>query len=448
MSLTNYLLKLGAVLSGTNADLAPLAPPKPESGGESDKSDSGDEDGDENEEDGDEDGDASEAGNGNGSKPEGDPAEDDGDASGFAHEGGKGGQMGAASSILAALLNGEDDGRIEQQDALAAAVNEAREEGDSVEVNEAPWCPYSTEDDKVRSPSTTAEDKTKAGKLLASVRDQTSFLRARLRNKFLEARTSRDFHGVRKGIGLSERRLADTWAEIQSGINPTRPDYRSVTRPDVSLATAIVIDESGSMDYRINDAARAMLALVDPLDHLGCPTLAVGFRSHYGSGSSPCSSEYYDAEGKARYHRGHGVIIDVFKDWSEPLRTTLGRFAKVQATGSTPMSDGIQFALQGLSERKERHRILFVITDGDPDGEHAPVIRRQIRLAREAGITIVGIGIDSGCRSVGRLFDKFIAVEDVSALPAELLTVISGVVFPAASKRVSLDGKMNTRKVA
>ena len=112
------------------------------------------------------------------------------------------------------------------------------------------------------------------------------------------------------------------------------------------------------------------------------------------------------------------------------------------------MSDGIQFALQGLSERKERHRILFVITDGDPDGDHAPVIRRQIRLAREAGITIVGIGIDYGCHSVSKRFDKFIAVEDVKALPAELLTVISGVVFPAASKRVSLDGKMNTRKVA
>ena len=447
MSLTN-LLKLGMILSGTNADLAPLAP-KPEPSGESDKSDSGDEDGDENEEGGDsEDGDASEAGNGNGSKPEGDPAENGEGASGFAHEGGKGGQMGAASSILAALLNGEDDGRIEQQDALAQAVNEAREEGDSVEANEAPWSPFSTVDDKVRAPSVTPDDKTKASKLLASVRDQTSFLRARLRNKFLEARTSRDFHGVRKGIGLSERRLADTWAEIQSGINPTRPDYRSVTRPDVSLATAIVIDESGSMDYRINDAARAMLALVDPLDHLGCPTLAVGFRSHYGSGSYPSNEDYYDADGKARYHRGHGVIIDVFKDWSEPLRTTLGRFAKVQATGSTPMSDGIQFALQGLSERKERHRILFVITDGDPDGDHAPVIRRQIRLAREAGITIVGIGIDYGCHSVSKRFDKFIAVEDVKALPAELLTVIGGIVFPAASKRVSLDGKMNSRKVA
>jgi nitric oxide reductase activation protein len=277
------------------------------------------------------------------------------------------------------------------------------------------------------------------------VRDQTSFLRARLRNKFLEARTSRDFHGVRKGSGLSERRIADTWAEIQSGINPTRPDYRSVQRPNVNLATAVVVDESGSMDNRVKDAARAMLAIVDPLDHLGCPTLAVGFRCHYESGSYPNSGEYYDAAGKPRYHRGHAVTIDLFKDWHEPLRATLGRFAKVKATGSTPMADGIQFALQGLSERKERHRILFVITDGEPDSECRPVVRRQIRLAREAGITIVGIGIDSGCYSVGGLFDKFVGVTNVAALPAELLHIVSEIVFPSSAKRVALDGKMTTK---
>ena len=428
MALSSFLLKLGAVLSGTNADLAPLAP---KGKGKPDTSDS----------------DASPGDEGKGGEPSSPSNEDEGEgeAQGTAHEGGKGGNEGAASSVLAALLNGEEDGRVEQQDALAAAVQDAREGGDPVESNEAPWCPYSTAEDRVRAPSTNAEDKVRAGKLLASVKEQTSFLRARLRNKFLEARTKRDFHGVRKGIGLSERRLADTWAEIQSGIAPTRPDYRSVQRPDVNLATAIVVDESGSMDYRINDAARAMLSIVDPLDHLGCPTLAVGFRTNWSCGTYPASEEYYDAEGKARYHRGHAVTIDLFKDWHEPLRTTLGRFAKVQANGSTPMADGIQFALQGLSERKERHRILFVITDGEPDGEARPVVRRQIRLAREAGITIVGIGIDSGCYSVGKLFDKFVAVSDVAALPAELLNIVSEIVFPSSAKRVALDGKMTTK---
>jgi nitric oxide reductase activation protein len=412
MALYSFLLKLGAVLSGTNTDLAPLAP---KGKGKPDTS-LGDDDGDGGEE-----------------------------VEGTANEGGRGGIEGAASSILAALLNGEEDGRVDQQDALAQAVQGALLDGGAVESGEAPWCPWSTADDRVRAPSTTSEDRVKASNLLASVRDQTSFLRARLRNKFLEARTSRDFHGVRKGSGLSERRIADTWAEIQSGINPTRPDYRSVQRPNVNLATAVVVDESGSMDKRVKDAARAMLAIVDPLDHLGCPTLAVGFRCHYESGLYPNSEEYYDAAGKPRYHRGHAVTIDLFKDWHEPLRATLGRFAKVKATGSTPMADGIQFALQGLSERKERHRILFVITDGEPDGECLPVVRRQIRLAREAGITIVGIGIDSGCYSVGRLFDKFVGVTDVAALPAELLNIVSEIVFPSSAKRVALDGKMTTK---
>ena len=75
------------------------------------------------------------------------------------------------------------------------------------------------------------------------------------------------------------------------------------------------------------------------------------------------------------------------------------------ATGGTPMADGVQFGMQALSDRPERHRVLFVLTDGEPDWEHRGVMRRQIRLAREAGIEVVGIGIDSGCYGVTQTFD-------------------------------------------
>ena len=129
------------------------------------------------------------------------------------------------------------------------------------------------------------------------------------------------------------------------------------------------------------------------------------------------------------------------------MRNCLGRFTKVKATGGTPMCDGIQFALQALSARKERHRILLVITDGEPDWGHSPVIRRQQRLAREAGIALVGVGIDYGCRSVESLYEKHVLVEDVSKLPEQLLKTINDLVFPRGNARsVALDGKMNAGK--
>ena len=150
--------------------------------------------------------------------------------------------------------------------------------------------------------------------------------------------------------------------------------------------------------------------------------------------------------GARPYHRTGSIDIDIFKGWDEPVRNCLGRFTKVKATGGTPMSDGIQFALQALSARKERHRILLVITDGDPDYGHAPVIRRQQRLAREAGIALVGVGIDYGCQSVASLYERHVLVGDVSKLPEQLLKTINDLVFPRGpARKVTLDGSMNTR---
>jgi len=275
------------------------------------------------------------------------------------------------------------------------------------------------------------------------VRREVSFLRARLRNKFLEAKQARVMHGVRRGESLSERRLAATWIEVLSGIAPTRPDTRTVRRDKVSIAVAVVVDQSGSMSSRKTEAARALVAICAPLDEVGCPVLAVGFRNGHDY-DRPDPSEQVDPS--RPYHRNESVDIDVFKGWDEPVRNCLGRFTKVKATGGTPMCDGIQFALQALSARKERHRILLVITDGEPDYGHGPVIIRQQRLAREAGIALVGVGIDYGCSSVESLYEKHVLVEDVSKLPEQLLKTINDLVFPRGpARKVALDGAMNTR---
>tara|TARA_B100001939_G_scaffold45403_1_gene35068 strand:- start:145 stop:489 length:345 start_codon:yes stop_codon:yes gene_type:complete len=110
------------------------------------------------------------------------------------------------------------------------------------------------------------------------------------------------------------------------------------------------------------------------------------------------------------------------------------------------MADGVQFGMQALSDRPERHRVLFVLTDGEPDYDHVGVMRRQIRLAREAGIEVVGIGIDSGCYGVTRTFDVGVAVENLNDLPKSILTILDDIVFPSKAKRVKLDGKFNKRR--
>lgn len=481
MSLTDYMLRLGMSLAGTNADLAFLSPEGKGGEEQDDDTDPSDEDGDDGDDSGDEsdeDGDESDDGDGSGSDMDMDG--EGGESSGVPSDatsgkgktgksntkgkpsdeesGGNGAGGGStqrddkagfdpaqfAQDLVAAMERGDEAGVKDLANALAEAIGaEQKAQDGSVLADEALWNPFSTANDRVTVVGAGVEAREAGMKLQESVRREVSFLRARLRNKFLEAKQPRVLHGVKQGESLSERRLADTWVEVLSGIAPTRPDTRTVRRDKVSIAVAVVVDQSGSMSSRKTEAARALTAICAPLDEVGCPVLAVGFRNGYDY-DRPDSPEQFDPS--RPYHRTESVDIDVFKGWDEPVRNCLGRFTKVKATGGTPMCDGIQFALQALSARKERHRILLVITDGEPDYGHGPVIIRQQRLAREAGIALVGVGIDYGCRSVEHLYEKHVLVEDVSKLPEQLLKVINDLVFPRGpARKVALDGAMNTR---
>ena len=118
------------------------------------------------------------------------------------------------------------------------------------------------------------------------------------------------------------------------------------------------------------------------------------------------------------------------------MNKALPRFSSISATGGTPLEDGIQFALQSLNNRHERHRIVLVLTDGMPD--NAGVVRRQIRQAADAHVDIVGVCLQSNMAiHVRNLFPKNVCVQDISALPNALSSYLEGVVFPRRAKKLA-----------
>ena len=448
-----------------------------EDGDESDGSESGDKaegdsDGDSSDGEGDEDGDESEGeggdssdgdssdgdsgpSEGEGSPGKGSEADEDGDpepeadpeedstspGGGFDNSE----QAAIAKEALEAMENGTETGLADNNSALGDALKgETDAAANDCAYNEQVWRPHDPTLDDVKLVQ--RADEGTARHLQSKVKKEIAFLRSKLRAKFLQARAPRHIHGVRKGRELSERRLVSSVVELRSNQRPTRPDWRVESRPECTLAAAVVIDQSGSMRSRRTMASMAALAIATPFDELGSPCLVVGPRNGRYSGSNRYNGpqDAHTPEGHARYHRTEGVQIDVFKDWDESMRSALCRFPNVRASGSTPLSDGIQYALQSLSDRPEKHRVVLVITDGEPD--NSAVCRRLIRIAAEQGVIVVGVGIGGGCMSVKALFPNHVAVEMLSELPREMLGVLDTIMFPkVGGRKINLEGKMNSR---
>lgn len=99
------------------------------------------------------------------------------------------------------------------------------------------------------------------------------------------------------------------------------------------------------------------------------------------------------------------------------------------------MADGVQFGLNALSPRKEGHRLLFVITDGQPNGGHLPIIRRQLRLAKQSGIHVIGVGIGSGASYVCNVFPDSVHTDKVSEMPAALIAKLNEIIDTRATAK-------------
>jgi hypothetical protein len=345
------------------------------------------------------------------------------------------------SGLADSLLEGANDdlGLKDNNSALESAVNAAQDKDDDrakVEQNEALYRPLDSGLDDVVMVGPSVRGKThdaaKAKELLESVKSECSYLRARLRNIVRALEMVSTVHGLKRGRDLSERYLVDTKVTMMNGKMPKRAYWDREEQVDTSLAAAVVLDQSWSMKPMKTDATRIMCALTEPLDALGCAVQVSGFRN----GRSGPNYQSLAAEDMAGVHRYHGVIHDVFKRFDEKFRAVKFRFANTRADGSTPMSDGVQFGLDSLSGRSEGHRVLFVVTDGEPDPGHKPVIRRQLRLAKESGIHVIGVGIGTEGKGVTKLYPDHVWSRSVKDIPKMLIAKLNELVdAKMASKR-------------
>jgi len=171
-----------------------------------------------------------------------------------------------------------------------------------------------------------------------------------------------------------------------------------------SAAIQFLFDKSGSMDIAMEQAEAAIYAVLQSLE--GIPLVTTGAMAFPGD-SNGCG------------------CCDLIKHSKERLSAAVAAGGwGAKEIGSTPMARAIWPAAVEVLRAKGERKILFVITDGQPDGG-ATASREMFERCEASGIEVIGLGF-GGANSyvLSTLFKKYVDVGSVSKLKAALFGVV------------------------
>ena len=237
--------------------------------------------------------------------------------------------------------------------------------------------------------------------------------------------TARKVEALLKGQTLSRRvydqdegRL-DTSALYKVKIPAERRVFYSVRKGiDIDTCAFILIDCSGSMNHRDGGRRRFEWASIaanfvaEILNRVGIPFAAAGFTT---AGDIPYSGGY-----SVREHS----LWNVYKTFEDPFRKV-----GIEATAESNNMDGdeVLHASRILASRKEKRKILVVISDGYPahfygSGHPNERLKSVLKTVQSNGIEVLGIGVGtSGADAVKSFYDINIPCNDVRTLPDNVL---------------------------
>lgn len=229
----------------------------------------------------------------------------------------------------------------------------------------------------------------------------SSALRSRMQG-LLESQRKTYCRHVDAGKRVSRKRLARTV------VGETRVFQRKHTETAVNTAISVCLDASSSMtsDDRMVLAKQALAALMMGLD---IPYVSYEAFSFSSTGMFPI------------------VHFDERMDCAKARR----RLTAATPSMYTPTHAAVLKGLADLLPRPEERKIIFVITDGDPDDSAAA--RCAISEARNAGVEVLGIGI-RGERFIFSLFGREYArnVNNLEELPREMFAMLEQRLLAAA----------------
>ena len=193
-----------------------------------------------------------------------------------------------------------------------------------------------------------------------------------------------------------------------------------------SVAVSLLIDCSGSMrGGRIYTARQVALSICECLDSLNIPCEVIGFTTTADPDKYIKRAE--DETGiqinqlMERYTRFAPLRIWIYKDFSDSFKAACGRFTKMSARGMTPLHESLMIAAKRLALRPETRKIIFCLTDGQPEVYPASndIMMKEatetVRRLNKFGIEAIGVGIMTD--AVQDIFPRHAVINSILDLP-------------------------------
>lgn len=156
----------------------------------------------------------------------------------------------------------------------------------------------------------------------------------------------------------------------------------------IDTAVEILVDQSGSMgmDGKVEAAKLTAVALGEALDALNIPFEMLGF------------SNFDSARGDRRgeYDRWLPLKMEIFKSFDESYKRVKERTMNIHGSGENTDGEAVYYAAERLARRPEARKILFVLSDGNPQGGGRNLerhLRQVVTTITKAGIEVFGFGI-------------------------------------------------------
>ncbi|GAA5138529.1 VWA domain-containing protein [Thalassotalea piscium] len=203
---------------------------------------------------------------------------------------------------------------------------------------------------------------------------------------------------TKRGVNLDGNRLAG----VSSRNFHVFKDEIQTKAPNTAIS--IVIDRSGSMimDGRTQGGVYYPRGFKMKVANEAAFALAKGIDSLPGA---ECEVMYYPFEENT---------VHIAKSFKEKTTAAKNHF-KVDPHGGTPTGRAMQLALQRLAQRPEPRKMMFVLTDGDPNYDEYDLINQTLTEASVLGIDIAAFGVCTDS-VVGFEGSGFVHVDDVKDL--------------------------------